>query len=77
MVRVSFVDETTPGERREAWHLEIFEERTTLREIIRRRIFQEVAEHNATRPKVFRGLVQPGDTERTLNGHPVRAPPAS
>ncbi|MEV4459405.1 hypothetical protein [Microbispora sp. NPDC049633] len=73
MVRVSFVDETTSGERREAWHLEIFEERITLREIIRRRIFQEVAEHNATRPEVFRGLVQPGDTERTLNGHRVHA----
>ncbi|WP_182898891.1 hypothetical protein [Microbispora sp. H10830] len=74
MVRVSFVDETTSGERREARHLEISEERTTLREIIRQRILQEVAEHDATRPEIFRGPVQPGDTERTLNGHPVRAP---
>lgn len=74
MVTVSFVDETTSGERREAWHLEIFEERMTVREIIRRRIFQEVAEYNATQPQVFHGLVQPGDIERTLNGHRARAP---
>ncbi|WP_433346200.1 hypothetical protein ACQP25_26400 [Microtetraspora malaysiensis] len=48
MVRVSFVDETTSGERRESWHLEIFDERITLREIIRRRVFQEVSEYNVT-----------------------------
>jgi hypothetical protein len=69
MAMVSFVDETTAGERAEAWHLEIFEERLALREVIRRRVFQEVAEHNAGQPQVFRGLVQPGDTERTLNGY--------
>lgn len=68
MVTVTFVDETTAGERGTAWHLEIFEERLTLREIIRRRVFQEVAEHNAAGAEVFRGLIQPGDTERALNG---------
>ncbi|GAT67754.1 hypothetical protein HS048_04825 [Planomonospora sp. ID91781] len=73
MVRVSFVDETTSGERREAWHLEIFEERITLREVIRRRVFQEVAEYNAASPEAFRGLVQPGETERALNGDRTRA----
>jgi hypothetical protein len=71
MALVSFVDETTGGERRDAWGLEIFEERLPLRELIRRRVFQEVAEHNATRPEVFRGLVQPGDAERVLNGFRV------
>jgi hypothetical protein len=74
MAMVSFVDETTAGERAEAWHLEIFEERLALREVIRRRVFQEVAEHNARQPQVFRGLVQPGDTERTLNGYRLRTP---
>ncbi|MEW2385223.1 hypothetical protein AB0873_24490 [Micromonospora sp. NPDC047707] len=72
MVMVRFVDETTSGARDEAWHLEIFEERLPLRELIRRRVFQEVAEHNARQPEVFRGLVQPGGTERTLNGYRMR-----
>lgn len=74
MAMVSFVDETTAGERSDAWHLEIFEERLPLREVIRRRVFQEVAEHNAKGGDVFRGLVQPTDTERTLNGFKLKQP---
>ncbi|WP_422774188.1 hypothetical protein ACN28C_15710 [Plantactinospora sp. WMMC1484] len=74
MAMVSFVDETTAGQRSSAWHLEIFEERLPLREVIRRRVFQEVAEHTAKGGDVFRGLVQPTDTERTLNGFKLRQP---
>ncbi|MGX7672385.1 hypothetical protein [Plantactinospora sp. DSM 117369] len=74
MAMVSFVDETTAGERSTAWHLEIFEERLPVREVIRRRVFQEVAEHNAKGGDVFRGLVQPTGTERTLNGFKLRQP---
>jgi hypothetical protein len=74
MVRVSFVDETTSGTRHTAWHLEIFEEQITLREVIRRRVFQEVAEYNAGEQQVFRGLVQPSDTEQALNGYRLRRP---
>ena len=65
---ISIVDETTAGREHDAWHLEIFEERLPLREVIRRRVFQEVAEHNARRSGEFRGLVQPTQTERDLNG---------
>ncbi|NGO80815.1 hypothetical protein G6045_34930 [Streptomyces sp. YC504] len=74
MGRLTFVDETTAGERAEAWGIEITEERLTLREVIRRRVFQEVAEYHAASPGVFRGLVQPTDTERTLNGYALRTP---
>jgi hypothetical protein len=70
---VTFVDETTSGDRREGWGIEIAEERLALRELIRRRVFQEVAEYNARTPGVFQGLVQPEDTERTLNGYALRA----
>ncbi|MEE6257631.1 hypothetical protein [Plantactinospora sonchi] len=75
MAKVSFVDETTAGAREPAWALEIFEERLTLRELVRRRIFQEVAEYNASRSGPFRGLVQPTRTERALNGDRESAPP--
>src|SRR6266545_4843967 len=68
MVMVGIVDETTAGREHDVWHLEIFEERLPLREVIRRRVFQEVAEHNARRSGEFRGLVQPTETERELNG---------
>jgi hypothetical protein len=71
---VMFVDETTSGSRSDGWGLEIAEERLSVRELIRRRVFQEVAEYNARTPKVFQGLVQPEDTERVLNGYALRTP---
>ncbi|MGW6904540.1 hypothetical protein [Streptomyces sp. NPDC054940] len=69
---VRFVDETTSGSRSDGWGLEIAEERLTVRELIRRRVFQEVAEYNARTPEVFQGLVQPQDAERVLNGYAMR-----
>jgi hypothetical protein len=69
---VTFVDETTSGSRSDGWGLEIAEERLTVRELIRRRVFQEVAEYNA--PGVFQGLVQPENAERVLNGYALRTP---
>ncbi|MCL8011768.1 hypothetical protein [Streptomyces sp. AS02] len=70
---VTFVDETTSGSRSDGWGLEIAEERLTVRELIRRRVFQEVAEFNARTPEVFQGLVQPQDAERVLNGYALRS----
>ncbi len=70
-MRVGIVDETVAGGR-DAWQLEIFDERPTLRELIRRRLFQEVAEHNARGATAVRGLVQPTGAERELNGEPAR-----
>ena len=72
MGMVTFVDETTAGSRGDGWGLEIAEERLALRELIRRRVFQEVAEYHAKRPEVFQGLVRPEDAERTLNGYALR-----
>ncbi|MDQ7908083.1 hypothetical protein RB614_26500 [Phytohabitans sp. ZYX-F-186] len=59
MPTVTFVDETLAGARSDGWELEIFEERLRLDELIRRRIYQEVAEHNARPAGDFRGLVRP------------------
>jgi len=70
---VTVVDETTAGTRGGAWHLDIFEETCTLRELIRRRVFQEVAEYNARPRPVFQGLVRPVDAEVTLNGYELRS----
>jgi hypothetical protein len=74
MAKVTFVDETTSGGRGAGWELDVVEERLTLRELIRRRVFQEVAEYNARMPQVFQGLVQPRDAERVLNGYVLRTP---
>src|SRR6185295_7997972 len=41
---------------------------TTLRDIIRLRVQQEVERFNRSEITVFRGLLQPEETERLLNG---------
>ncbi|CAM3387264.1 hypothetical protein [Stackebrandtia soli] len=68
MSTITIVDETTAGTRSAGWHLEIFEEELPLTELIKRRIFQEVAEHNARGGEHFHGLVQPTSVETVLNG---------
>ena len=69
MVTVEVRDETTAGDVLSAMELQLTEERTTAREIIRARVHQEVRAHNAAKAgrATFRGLVQPSDAERALN----------
>lgn len=68
MVRLRVRDETTAGGREDERSLELPEATATLRDVIRGRIEAEVAAFNASRTDVYRGLVVPGDAERTLNG---------
>ena len=67
-------DETTSsfGSADEGFTLDLPSERITLRELIRTRVYQEVSDYNLHQPEYFRGLVQPADAERTLNGFKVR-----
>jgi hypothetical protein len=65
-------DETTAGGGRHPAHellLRLESERLTVRELIRSRVWQEVSEYNARTDGVFRGLVQPTEAERELNGY--------
>jgi hypothetical protein len=62
-------DETTTGAVYHEVPLEFPGERITVRELIRERVYQEVQDFNRkTQEPVFRGLVQPTDAERVLNG---------
>jgi hypothetical protein len=67
-------DETLSGERTPACTLEFLSERVSVRELIRRRVHQEVQDYDLRRPELFQGLVQPVDAERTLNGCRLRTP---
>jgi hypothetical protein len=67
-VTFDVLDETTAGDRRGAGRFASESARTTLREIIRLRVQQEVDRFNQSESEVFRGLVQPEETERLLNG---------
>lgn len=67
-------DETTFGFNADGYDFTISlpAEVFTARELIRERVRQEVEEYNAHQTEYFRGLVQPTDAERTLNGFKLR-----
>ncbi|MBQ0980447.1 MULTISPECIES: hypothetical protein [Micromonospora] len=64
-------DETATGKAIDHWPLTGLPERISARELVRLRVREEVARFNAQQPRHFRGLVQPTDTEATLNGYRV------
>ena len=69
---VTVRDETTSGNATNELTLEFLTERITIRELIRSRVYQEVRDYNARASGHFRGLVQPTDAERELNGYRLR-----
>ena len=62
-------DQTTTGELIHELSLEFINPETNAREILRSRLRQEVDDYNRKKPEYFRGLVQPTDAEKTLNGY--------
>jgi hypothetical protein len=68
-VTITVRDETTSGEVYAESPLELPTEHMTARELIRERVYQEVQDYNrGAKSGRFRGLVQPTDAERVLNG---------
>jgi hypothetical protein len=61
-------DATAGGPPSQEWTLEVLTERISVRELIRSRVYQEVQDYNQNQPDRFRGLIQPSETEQTLNG---------
>jgi hypothetical protein len=66
-------DETTSGQKTNTFTLDCLTERMTVRELIRARIYQEVQDYNQKQPEYFRGLVEPTNAERILNGYKLKA----
>jgi hypothetical protein len=65
-------DESMTGKITGEITLEFLTETITVRELIRSRVYQEVKDFNAKRTEHFRGLIQPTDTEETLNGFKLK-----
>ena len=72
MATLTVFDETTSGDRRPGISLDFLTDRISVRELIRKRVYEEVQEFNLKEPEHFRGLVQPTDAERVLNGYKLR-----
>src|SRR5438105_745364 len=69
---VTIHDETTSGQKTNTFTLDCLTEHMTVRELIRARIYQEVQDYNQREPEYFRGLVEPTDAERVLNGYKIK-----
>jgi hypothetical protein len=69
---VIIVDETGSGEVLRETKLVLASERVAARELIRKRIFAEVAAFNEKPGSVFQGLVKPEEAETELNGYRLR-----
>ena len=65
---LTILDQTTSGKQSSAGEFRFETETMTLRELIRRRVQQEVERFNRSDVEVFRGLVPPDEAERVLNG---------
>ncbi|WP_030454152.1 hypothetical protein [Herbidospora cretacea] len=72
MALVTFRDETATGRALAEFSLPDLPERITARELVRLRVREEVARHNASPSHHYRGLVKPTDAEADLNGYRMR-----
>ncbi|GEM46739.1 hypothetical protein [Deinococcus cellulosilyticus] len=67
---LTLIDETTTGKKTTVCTLTFPETHVTAREILRRRIYAEVTEHNNQSSRSFQGLVWPGgDPAQCTAGH--------
>ena len=70
---LSIYDEVIGVQQREVrFTLRLASERVNAREIIDRRVREEVSAYNRDRTEHFYGLVQPSDAERLLNGYRMK-----
>ena len=74
MVTVTMIDETGIGNKTLEKTFSFQNEQLSLRELLRERVFREVGNYNARQPSAFQGLVQPNETEKTLNGFKFKRP---
>jgi hypothetical protein len=72
MVTLALRDETATGGRLAELTLTGLPDRMTVRELVRLRVREEVAKHNASPSHRFAGLVRPDDAEIEANGYRLR-----
>ena len=71
-MKIAIHDETMTGKLLQQIILDVEAETINVQELIRARVYAEVAAYNEKKPGVFNGLVQPEDAERVLNGYRLR-----
>ncbi len=70
---VSVKDETFAGKILNEILLDFKTESITVKELIEARVHQEVDAYNNKLPEYFNGLVEPTDSEKTVNGYKLKS----
>ena len=65
-------DATFTGDILNQIEIAVKNERTTVKELISARVESEVNTYNKNLPEYFKGLIQPSEAEKTLNGFRLR-----
>jgi len=71
-ITLTIKDETAGGKTINEVAVSFASELTTVKEIIKARVTAEVELYNNKMPEYFKGLVEPGDAEKTLNGYKLK-----
>lgn len=69
---ITITDETFAGKILNEISLKFSSENTTVKDIISSRVTAEVETYNAKASGLFNGLVEPTDSEKTLNGYKLK-----
>jgi hypothetical protein len=72
VIQLSVRDETATGRIINEISISISNELTTVKDLIEARVISEVETYNNKLPEVYRGLVQPRDSEVALNGYKLK-----
>ncbi len=65
---ITVKDATFSGDILNKIEIVVQNERTTLKDLIAARVTSEVKSYNEKLPEYFKGLIQPSEAEKTLNG---------
>ncbi|QIL40408.1 hypothetical protein G7074_14725 [Pedobacter sp. HDW13] len=69
---ITIKDETFAGKVLQEIELQFQSSEVTVSDIISSRVKKEVENYNSKLPEYFRGLVEPTDAEKTLNGYKLK-----
>lgn len=71
-MNIIIFDEQLNGSITNQFEIEIENETISIQELIEKRVTQEVENYNNKLPEYYKGLVEPTDAEKTLNGFKLK-----
>lgn len=71
-ITLTMTDESISGKATNSLEVQFSTALTTVKDIIEARVRAEVDQYNQKMPEYFKGLIEPGEAEKTLNGYKLK-----